>query len=69
MPAVEARLPFDDRQPDGYLESLNDWYHHNEEAVEWFLENADAIRALVGGDGDSESNSGPQTHNDQAERP
>jgi len=38
-PPIEPREPFDDARPDGYLESLNDWYHHNEDAVRWFLEN------------------------------
>jgi hypothetical protein len=47
MPKVNPRRPYDDAKPDGYLESLNDWYHNNEEAVNWFLENAEAIRAVL----------------------
>lgn len=47
MPVVEARQPADDRFPRGYPESLDDWYRHNQDAVEWFLDNADKIRALV----------------------
>lgn len=47
MPIVNTRRPFDDDKPDGYLESLNDWYHNNEEAVEWFLTNAEAIRKAI----------------------
>ena len=47
MPAVAPRQPFDDRKPKGYQESLNDWYHNNEEAVEWFLENAPKIRKAL----------------------
>lgn len=47
MPKVNARRPYDDDFPDGYLESLNCWYHNNEEAVEWFLENAERIRSIL----------------------
>jgi hypothetical protein len=42
MPAVPARRPYDDDQPDGYLESLNDWSANCLAAVEWFLERATA---------------------------
>ncbi len=42
MPPVNPRRPYYENQP-GYLESLNDWYANNEEAVEWFLENAEAV--------------------------
>lgn len=44
MPTVNPRRPADDRWPTGYLESLDDWYYNNLEAIEWFLENAEAIR-------------------------
>lgn len=47
MPKVNPRRPDDDDKPDGYLESLNDWYHNNEEAVEWFSENSEAIRSYL----------------------
>lgn len=33
--------------PEGDSGSLNDWYDNNVDAVEWFLENAEAIRSLV----------------------
>lgn len=49
MPVVIPRQPYDSRYPKGYMESLNDWYHANEDAVEWFLENAVAIRKLLEG--------------------
>jgi hypothetical protein len=48
MPPVEPREPFDEEKPDGYLESLDDWIGHNQEAVEWFLENAEVIRKAFG---------------------
>ena len=44
---VIPRRPYDDRRPDGYLESLRDWATNNSEAVEWFLENAEAIRTVL----------------------
>jgi hypothetical protein len=48
MPHVSPRRPYDEWTfGDGYLESLDDWYANNWEAVEWFLENADAIRSLI----------------------
>lgn len=47
MPHVEAREPADDRFPSGYLESLRDWISRNEAAVEWFLDNSEAIRVAL----------------------
>lgn len=48
MPHVSPRRPYDEGAfGDGYLESLDDWYANNRDAVEWFLENADAIRSLI----------------------
>lgn len=47
MPKVEPRELFDERQPYGYMESLDDWYRHNTEAVEWFLENENVIRKAL----------------------
>lgn len=44
---VIPRRPYDDRRPDGYLESIRDWAMNNSEAVEWFLENAEAIRTVL----------------------
>jgi hypothetical protein len=46
MPAVSAREPFDAEIPEGYQESLLDWFHRNETAVEWFLEHSDAISKM-----------------------
>jgi hypothetical protein len=47
MPNVKPRIPYVDESPDGYQESLTDWVDSNLEAVEWFCENADAIRQLI----------------------
>ena len=47
MPAVNPRRPYDDEKPEGYLESLDDWIDNNKEAIEWFLENAEKIRAVL----------------------
>jgi hypothetical protein len=46
MPPVNPRRPFDENLP-GYEESLQDWASNNDDAVEWFLENAEEIRALL----------------------
>lgn len=47
MPPVEDREPYDHEILPGALESLDDWVRHNEEPVEWFLENAGRVRALL----------------------
>lgn len=47
MPKVAPRRLLYDDVPNGYLESLDDWYDNNLEAVGWFLENAEAIRAAM----------------------
>ena len=47
MPKVFPRLPYDDRKPNGLQESLLDWCRHNDYAVEWFLENSEAIREII----------------------
>lgn len=48
MPKVSPRRPYDEETfGSGYMESLDDWYENNQEAVEWFLENADIIRSLI----------------------
>lgn len=44
MPKVVPQRPYEDDKPDGYLESLRDWAMNNEDAVRWFLENAETIR-------------------------
>ena len=46
MPAVHSRRLYDDK-PNGYLESLDDWYRNNDQAVEWFLQNAEELRAAI----------------------
>ena len=46
MPKVSPREPLDYDQPEGYQESLKDWINHNEDAVEWFLENASTISRM-----------------------
>jgi hypothetical protein len=47
MPAVNARRPFEDDKPDGYLESDKDFIRNNEEAAVWLLEHAEEIRAAL----------------------
>ncbi len=47
MPKVSHRRPYDDDEPDGYLESDDDWFRNNREAIVWFLENAGAIRRTL----------------------
>lgn len=47
MPKVNPRRPYYDERPDGPLESLNDWYKSNTDAVEWFLENAEELRLIL----------------------
>lgn len=46
MPKVSPRKLLDYDQPTGYQESLTDWINHNEDAVEWFLENAKTISRM-----------------------
>jgi hypothetical protein len=47
MPATDDRRPYDESQPDGYLESDNEWIGRNLEAVRWFADNHAAIRAAL----------------------
>lgn len=47
MPEVFPRRPYDEDYPDGYLEGFRCYAANNCKAVEWFLENADAIRAAL----------------------
>jgi hypothetical protein len=47
MPETVDRRPFDDDEPDGYLESDTDWAQNNWEAVRWFADNHAAIRAAI----------------------
>ncbi|UUC95448.1 hypothetical protein [Comamonas sp. C11] len=47
MPKTDDRRPYNDAEPDGYLESDNDWIGRNLAAVHWFIENHAAIRAAL----------------------
>jgi hypothetical protein len=47
MPPVDQRQPYDPDNLPGYDESLLCWFDRNQEAVEWFLENADEIRQHI----------------------
>jgi len=38
-PAHHYRRPYDDEDPEGYLEGFADYAANNRPAVEWFLEN------------------------------
>ncbi len=47
VPPVYPRRLFLDTEPDGYLESDQDYIENNMEAVLWFLENAELIGFLI----------------------
>lgn len=47
MPPTKDRRPYDDEDPDGYLEGNNDWTENNNEAVEWLADNHAAIRLAL----------------------
>lgn len=47
MPPTQDRRPYDDEDPDGYLEGNNDWAENNNEAVEWLADNHAAIRLAL----------------------
>jgi hypothetical protein len=47
IPLVIPRRPLDDDDPDGYLESDNDFVLNNIEAALWFLENRDRLAAAL----------------------
>lgn len=47
MPFVKPRAYFLEDKSSPLLESLNDWCDANEEAVEWFLENAEQVRTAL----------------------
>jgi hypothetical protein len=53
MPPIEPRRPLDYEypDPDGYMESDRDWSENNMDAVIWFLENYEAVRAAIHSDG------------------
>lgn len=44
MPELKCRRPYNDRKPDGYLESTRDYCDNNSDAVRWLEENEPAIR-------------------------
>jgi hypothetical protein len=44
FPKVKARRPLYESEPQGYLESDNDYMLNNRDAVIWFLENADKLK-------------------------
>lgn len=47
MPETVARRPLYDHEPDGYLEGDTDWAANNPEALRWFADNHQAIRARL----------------------
>lgn len=47
MPETTDRQPLDANEPDGLLESDQDWVRSNEDAVRWFADNHKAIRAAL----------------------
>lgn len=47
MPPTIDRRPMYDDEPDGYLESDQDWSRDNDEAVRWLADNHRAIRAVL----------------------
>lgn len=48
MPPTDDRKLYNEHEPDGYLESDNDWIDRNLEAVRWFIDNHAALRASHG---------------------
>lgn len=48
MPPTDDRRPFDEGEFGGYLENNRDWSDRNSEAVDWLIDNHEAIRKLVG---------------------
>lgn len=47
MPPTDDRRPYDDAEPEGYMESDNEWLDRNLAAVRWFIDNHAAIRAAL----------------------
>ena len=47
MPETTDRQPLYASEPDGFLESDQDWVRSNEDAVRWFADNHRAIRAAL----------------------
>lgn len=47
MPEMDDRQPWDDDEPDGYLESDLDWARRNPEALDWLISNRTAIRSAL----------------------
>ena len=46
IPPTEERRLFDDKKPDGYMESDRDYIENNTEACVWFLQNANSLRNM-----------------------
>lgn len=47
MPPTDNQRPYDDSEPDGYMESDNEWIDRNLLAVRWLIENHAAIRSAL----------------------
>lgn len=47
MPPTVDRRPYEDDEPDGYVESDTDWARNNWEAVRWLADNHKEIRAAL----------------------
>lgn len=47
MPEVFDRGPYDDDDPDGYLEGNRDWARENGDVIDWLVENHEVIRAAL----------------------
>jgi hypothetical protein len=49
MPKVQPQRLYEDDKPNGYLESFRDWAENNQDAVTWFLDNAEEINKILKG--------------------
>lgn len=47
IPRVQARRPYDDDRPSGYVEGDRDYMENNLDACVWFLDNHKAVRAAL----------------------
>lgn len=47
MPTTRPRRPYDEAKPNSWMQSDEDYIESNYEAVLWFLENAEEIRATA----------------------
>jgi hypothetical protein len=46
-PPIKARRLYEDDKPNGYLESDNDFFENNREAILWFLDNSESVIKFV----------------------